>query len=85
MLCNSTNCKYPNLAEFLINFDDGYKLWPHIPYFSEASSKDRELKQKISKLIINGKYKKRSLVGMVQDTSKEIVDLFYQSKKANKR
>jgi hypothetical protein len=70
ILCNSTVCKKPNLAEFLINFDDGHRLWPTIPYFAEASAKDKELKQRISKLIVNGKYKKSSLVGIVQSTSK---------------
>lgn len=34
ILCNSTTCKHSNLAEFLINFDDGKKLWPNIPYFA---------------------------------------------------
>lgn len=33
-------------------------------------------------MIINGKYKRHSLVSMVQDTSKQIVNLFYHSKKA---
>lgn len=32
-------------------------------------------------MIRNGKYKKVNLVGIVQDTSKQIVDLFYDMKK----
>lgn len=32
-------------------------------------------------MIINGRYKRQSLVDMVQDTSKQIVNLFYESKK----
>ena len=62
ILCNSDECAHPSLAEFLINFEDGRKLWPEISYFSEASQKDRHLKNKISKLILNGKYKKKNLV-----------------------
>ena len=66
ILCNASDCAHPGLAEFLINFEDGRKLWPNITYFSEASNKDKQLKSKISKLILNGKYKKRNLVEMVQ-------------------
>lgn len=32
-------------------------------------------------MIMNGRYKRQSLVDMVQDTSKQIVNLFYESKK----
>lgn len=35
-------------------------------------------------MIINGKYKNTSLVNVVQDTSKEIVDLFYNGKEGNR-
>ena len=38
------------------------------------------LRHKISRFISNGKYKKMSLVDTVQETSKEIVELFYKSK-----
>lgn len=34
---------------------------------------------------MNGKYKKKSLVGIVQNTSKEIVNLFYNSKESYKQ
>ena len=61
ILCNSVSCTHSNLAEFLINFEDGKKLWKDITYFSEASQKDRKLRDKISKFICNGKYKKMSL------------------------
>jgi hypothetical protein len=59
-------------------------LWTNITYFSEASDKDRELRAKISKIIVNGKHRKVNLVGIVQDTSKEIVDIFYSMKKQPK-
>lgn len=65
----------------MINFEDGRKLWSDITYFSEASEKDKELRYKISKVIVNGRFKKTNLVSIVQDTSKEIVDLFYNMKK----
>jgi hypothetical protein len=84
ILCNALKCPHANIAEFLINFEDGRKLWSNITYFSEASEKDKELRAKISKVIINGKYKKVNLVGIVQDTSKEIVDIFYSMKKQQK-
>ena len=32
-------------------------------------------------MIVNGRFKKRNLVEIVQETSKEIVDLFYDMKK----
>lgn len=81
ILCNALKCPHANIAEFLINFEDGKKLWSNITYFSDASEKDKELRSKISKVIVNGKYKKVNLVGIVQETSKEIVDLFYTMKK----
>jgi hypothetical protein len=81
ILCNALKCPHANIAEFLINFEDGRKLWHNITYFSEASEKDRELRARISKVIRNGKYKKVNLVGIVQDTSKQIVDLFYDLKR----
>lgn len=62
ILCNSKDCRHPNLAQFLINFDDGRKLWPNVSYFNQASEKDKQLKHKISRLIVNGKYKRQSLV-----------------------
>lgn len=34
IMCNALHCEHPNLAEFLINFDDGRKLWKHITYFN---------------------------------------------------
>ncbi len=80
ILCNSALCPHSNLAEFLINFEDGKKLWKDITYFLEASEKDKMLRHKISRFISNGKYKKMSLVDTVQETSKEIVELFYKSK-----
>jgi hypothetical protein len=66
ILCNSSTCPHSNLAEFLINFEDGKKLWNNITYFADASSKDRVLRHRISRLISNGKYKKLSLVDTVQ-------------------
>ena len=69
ILCNAVDCSHPNLAEFLINFEDGRKLWKNITYFADAHEKDKELKKKIAKLIHNGKYKKMNLVNIVQDTS----------------
>jgi hypothetical protein len=81
ILCNALKCPHANIAEFLINFEDGRKLWSNITYFSEASEKDKELRSRISKVIVNGKYKKVNLVGIVQETSKEIVDLFYEMRK----
>ena len=81
MLCNNGTCESPNLAEFLINFEDGRKLWKNLRYFADASEKDRGLRSKISRLINNGEYKKVNLIGVVQETSKEIVDLFYNSKR----
>ena len=68
----------------MINFEDGRKLWSNITYFAEASEKDKELRSKISKVIINGRFKKTNLVNIVQDTSKEIVDLFYNMKQSGK-
>lgn len=70
VLCNSSGCKNSSLAEFLINFEDGKKLWKDITYFTEASEKDRFLRNKISRFITNGKYKRMSLVDTVQETSK---------------
>lgn len=68
--CNALKCPHANIAEFLINFEDGRKLWNNITYFAEASEKDKELRQRISKVIINGRFKKTNLVGIVQETSK---------------
>jgi hypothetical protein len=65
----------------LINFDDGRKLWSSITYFAEASDKDKHLRTRIIKIIRNGRFRKTNLVGIVQETSKEIVDLFYAMKK----
>ena len=69
ILCNSINCSHSNLAEFLINFEDGKKLWKNITYFADAHEKDKELKKKIARLINSGKYRKMNLVNIVQDTS----------------
>ena len=74
------SCQNSDLAEFLINFEDGKKLWKNIKYFYHAFEKDKQLKRKIVRLIRSGRYKKTSLVDIVQDTSQEIVDLFYQTK-----
>ena len=52
-------------------------MWNNITYFSEASQKDKQLRSRISKVIVNGRFRKTNLVGIVQETSKEIVDLFY--------
>ena len=35
-------------------------------------------------MILNGKYKKKNLVEMVQETSKQIVEIFYNSKNKQK-
>jgi hypothetical protein len=69
------------LAEFLINFEDGRKLWKNLRYFADASEKDKDLRNKVSKLINNGRFKKINLVDVVQSTSKEIVEIFYNSKR----
>ena len=66
ILCNSLKCPHSNLAEFLINFEDGKKLWKNITYFSEASEKDKILRHRISRLINNGRFKRMSLVNVVQ-------------------
>lgn len=66
ILCNALKCPHSNIAEFLINFEDGRKLWTNITYFSEASEKDKELRNRISKVIRNGRFKKINLVGIVQ-------------------
>ena len=50
-------------------------------YLAEASSKDRDLKQKISGYINSGKFKKINLSGVVQTASEEIVGMYYDSKK----
>lgn len=50
----------------MINFEDGRKLWRNLRYFADASEKDRGLRERISKLINNGKYKKMNLIGVVQ-------------------
>lgn len=34
ILCNALKCPHANIAEFLINFEDGRKLWSNITYFS---------------------------------------------------
>lgn len=70
VLCNSDKCQTSSLAEFLINFEDGRKLWKNLRYFAEASEKDKNLRTKISKLINNGKYRKMNLIQVVQETSK---------------
>jgi len=66
ILCNALKCPHANIAEFLINFEDGRKLWSNITYFSEASDKDKELRSKISKVIVNGRFRKTNLIGLVQ-------------------
>ncbi len=66
ILCNAAKCPHSNIAEFLINFEDGKKLWKDITYFAKVSEKDKELRNKISKLIHNGKFKKTHLVNIVQ-------------------
>ena len=69
------------MAEFLINFEDGRKLWRNLRYFADASEKDKDLRNKISRLINNGRFKKVNLIDVVQNTSKEIVEIFYNSKR----
>lgn len=81
ILCNALKCPHNNIAEFLINFEDGRKLWNNITYFADASDKDKQLRNRISKTIRNGRFRKTNLVGIVQETSKEIVDLFYTMKR----
>jgi hypothetical protein len=73
VLCNAEKCETPNLAEFLINFEDGRNLWKNLRYFADASEKDKDLRNKVSKLINNGRFKKINLIDVVQSTSKEIV------------
>lgn len=41
IICNSMSCQNSDLAEFLINFEDGKKLWKNIKYFYHAFEKDK--------------------------------------------
>lgn len=36
ILCNGKNCSHPNLVEFLINFEDGRKIWKNLTFLDTA-------------------------------------------------
>lgn len=44
IMCNAPKCLHPSLAEFLIGYEDGKKLWPTMTYLSVAPEKDTHLK-----------------------------------------
>ena len=76
ILCNSSYCGLNVLTEFLINFDDGQKLWKDRLIFREANDRDKIMRSKISRLIITGRFKHKSLANEIKKTSKEIATLF---------